>query len=240
MQDYRLGFIDNRDIYNHVKSIVDRYRFNITLDEFNKNLLDPIKLTFDSKVYSRDLAVVIESEIMRQIDKSNNNHIGYFHQNIFQYISNGWEVPKTGFDIINSEHGYFVEMKNKHNTMNSSSSQKTFMRMQNALLKRSDAVCILVEAIAPKSQDVPWKVRLDGDLVEDERIRRMSIDRFYALVTGDKLAFKKLCERLPQIIDDVTSDRGFCEENNSVLSELQEIDSNLLKSIYLLAFKQYE
>jgi hypothetical protein len=77
-------------------------------------------------------------------------------------------------------------------------------------------------------------------LVEDERIRRMSIDRFYELVTGDKLAFKKLCEKLPQIIDDVTREREFCEENNSVLSELQEIDSNLLKSIYLLAFKQYE
>ena len=32
---------------------------------------------------------------------SNNNHIGYFHQNIFNYMGNGWTVPKQGFDVVN-------------------------------------------------------------------------------------------------------------------------------------------
>ena len=71
---------------------------------------------------------LVKSEIERQIDKSNNNAIGYFHQNIFKYIKN-CIVPSHGFDVIytrsNGEKVY-VEMKNKHNTMNSSSSQKTY------------------------------------------------------------------------------------------------------------------
>jgi len=42
----------------------------------------------------------------------------------------------------------YVEMKNKHNTMNSSSSQKIYMRMQNKILENPKAVCMLVEVIA--------------------------------------------------------------------------------------------
>jgi hypothetical protein len=42
MTEYNLGFIENEKIFNHVKSIVSKYRFNINLKEFNKNLIDPI------------------------------------------------------------------------------------------------------------------------------------------------------------------------------------------------------
>ena len=44
--------------------------------------------------------------------------IEYFHQNIFKYINPKWKVPKKGFDLINEKDKIFVEMKNKHNTMN--------------------------------------------------------------------------------------------------------------------------
>gem|GEM_PF-3460230 len=52
-------------------------------------------------------------------------------------------------------------MKNKHNTMNSSSSQKTYMRMQSTLLLEPEANCLLVEVIAKNSQELTWKVSLD-------------------------------------------------------------------------------
>ena len=240
MRNYDLGFISNEDIYNHVKRTVDKYRFDINLNDFNKNLLDPIKLTFDSKVYQKDVAFVIESEVLRQIDKSNTNHIGYFHQNIFRCLGNGWEVPLKGYDIINAELMYFVEIKNQHNTMNSSSAQKTYMRMQSTLLSTPDATCMLVEVIAKRSQNTIWKVSLDGQSVSNERIRRVSIDKFYQLVTGERFAFKNLCEKLPTIIQDIVEDNAIIAESNSVFRELEEIDPNLLKSIYLLSFKKYE
>lgn len=81
---YNLGFISDKDIYNHVKETVLRYSVGIDLKEFNSNIVDPIKLTFDAKVYRRTLEEVIASDCLRQMDKSNNNHIGYFHQNIFR------------------------------------------------------------------------------------------------------------------------------------------------------------
>ena len=241
MKKYNLHFIRDCDLFDHVKCTVLKYRFAINLQEFSKNLLDPIKLTFDAKVYKKDIEEVLESEVIRQLDKSNTNHIGFFHQNIFHFIgSKDWDVPAQGYDIVNMKQNIFVEMKNKHNTMNSSSSQKTYMRMQNTVLKNEKALCFLVEVIASKSQDIKWNVSLDGESVSCDRIRRVSIDKFYELVTGDSLAFKKLCAVLPRVIEDVVESINMTESSNTVLEELKKIDGNLLNSIYLLSFKKYQ
>ena len=240
MEEYNLGFITDSDIFKHVKDTVMKYRFRIDLSEFNSNLIDPVKLTFDSKVYKKDIEDVLESEIIRQLDKSNTNHIGYFHQNIFKFIGNGWTVPDQGYDIVNESKKIYVEMKNKHNTMNSSSSKNTYLRMQDTLIKDPSANCMLVEVIASNSQNIEWSVSIDKNKVSHKQIRRVSIDKFYEIVTGDRLAFKKLCTVLPRIIEDVVSSVKLAEKSNTVVKELKEIDENLLKSIYLLSFRKYE
>jgi hypothetical protein len=240
MEEYNLGFISDSDILKHVKDTVMKYRFRIDLSEFNSNLIDPVKLTFDSKVYKKDIEDVLESEIIRQLDKSNTNHIGYFHQNIFKFIGNGWTVPDQGYDIVNESKKIYVEMKNKHNTMNSSSSKNTYLRMQDTLIKDPSANCMLVEVIASNSQNIEWSVSIDKNKVSHKQIRRVSIDKFYEIATGDRLAFKKLCTVLPRIIEDVVSSVKLAEKSNTVVKELKEIDTNLLKSIYLLSFRKYE
>lgn len=240
MNKYNLGFISDRDLFDHVKETVEKYRFEINLAKFNKNIIDPIKLTFDSKIYDKSIKDVIESEILRQLDKSNTNHIGYFQQNIFRYVGNGWNVPATGFDVVNENKKIYVEIKNKHNTMNSSSSQKTYMRMQAKILQEPSGTCMLVEVIAKKSQNIKWIVSLDGVSHGDERIRRVSIDKFYTLITKDEFAFRKLCEKLPMVINDVIESLPHRVGTNTVFLELEKISPNLLKSLYLLAFKKYQ
>lgn len=79
MSNYHLSFISDVDLFNHVRETVEKYRFSIDLNQFNENIIDPIKLTFDAKVYGRSIQEVIEFEILRQLDRSNINHIGYFH-----------------------------------------------------------------------------------------------------------------------------------------------------------------
>lgn len=240
MKKYNLGFISDSDIFDHVQETVLKYRFKIDLADFNSNLVDPVKLTFDSKVYKKDIEEILESEVIRQLDKSNTNHIGYFHQNIFKFIGNGWTVPDEGYDVINKSKNIYVEMKNKHNTMNSSSSKNTYMRMQNTLIQDPIAECLLVEVIASNSQNIQWSVSIDKTRVSHEKIRRVSIDKFYEMATGDKTAFKKLCEALPTIIEDVVSSVKLAEKSNTVIVELKKIDPNILKSLYLLSFRKYE
>ncbi len=242
MKNYNLGFIGNEAIYNHVRETVLQYRRSISLAEFNKNLIDPVKLTFDSKIYNQSVEKTIEAECLRQIDKTNNNCIGYFHQYIFKYAPDGWEVPKngekSGFDVLNEQLHVYVEMKNKHNTMNSASSQKTYMKMQAKILEDDKAVCMLVEAIARRSQDIKWEISIDGKKFCHDRIRRISIDKFYEKVFGDKHAFFKLCKSLPCILDDVIADDESIMLTNTVYDELDKADFN--RSIYLLAFSTYE
>jgi hypothetical protein len=241
MRQYNLGFITDQIFFNHVKATVEKYRSIIDLQEFNKNIIDPIKMTFDSKIYQHTIAEVIEIEVVRQLDKSNNNHIGYFHQNFFQYFD-GWTVPVAGYDVVNEAQQIFVEMKNKHNTMNSSSSQKTYMRMQNTILSNPDATCYLVEVIAKRSQNVPWAVRLDAQNCSHERIRRVSIDQFYNIVTGQPNAFRDICRALPVAIEDVIASIELDHlVQNTVLAELQaQGDQDLLKTIYMTSFGRYQ
>jgi len=240
MKKYNLGFISDKDIFEHVKETVQRYSANINLKEFNKNIIDPIKLTFDAKVYGRTMEEVVASECIRQMDKSNNNHIGYFHQNLFRYAGNGWSVPVEGFDVVNEEKHIFVEMKNKHNTMNSAAAQKTYMKMQNKIIRDSKATCMLVEVIATRSQNKTWIATVDKEQFNNENIRRVSIDKFYEVVFNDSLAFVKLCRVLPDVLDDVISELGNSTNKNTVFTELAAISPNIMKSLYLLAFKTYD
>ena len=129
---WNLAFISEEDFKKHVQATILKYGEKLEsfdLKRFNSNLIDPIKLIFDKSVYKTSWEEIVNNEIFRQRDKSNNNDIGYFHQNMFSYFS-GCEVPQAGWDVIyrNPEgivlpdgdvvHTVYVEMKNKHNTMN--------------------------------------------------------------------------------------------------------------------------
>ena len=243
---WNLSFITKENFKEHIKNTISTYEKTldgIDLSKFNSNIVDPIKMVFDSKVYRKSFEEVIKDELVRQRDKTNSNAIGYFHQNMFKYIKN-CEVPKEGFDVIYTKNDgtkIYIEMKNKHNTMNSSSSQKTYMRMLNKIANDSTAECYLVEAIAKTSQNIVWKVSVDGERVENEKIRRVSLDKFYEIVTGDKEAFYKMCMELPKIIDEIREEQKELQVgSDTVIDELKEKNPDLLKALYLLAFKEYE
>lgn len=197
-------------------------------------------------------------------DKSNNNDIGYFHQRIFQYIKNCYVPPNGkdgGWDIIfqddngivlpdgNTVKTVYVEMKNKHNTMNSASASKTFIKMQNQLLKDDDCACFLVEAIAPHSQNIKWETTVDKVKVSHKLIRRVSVDEFYYLVTGQKDAFYQMCMALPKIIQKAVDNmETSLVPHDSVLEELQSIakeqniksnDLAIAMAVYMLGFGSY-
>lgn len=243
---YNLKFISKKDFKNHVKGTIKQYNEQlkgIDLKSFNSNIIDPIKLLFDNKVYKKKWEQTISDELQRQRDKSNNNAIGYFHQNMFKFIKK-CEVPKEGFDVIyhkSERETIYVEMKNKHNTMNSGAAQKVYIQMQNKLLQDPYSECYLVESIAKHSQNKVWKISINGNKVENDRIKRVSLDKFYEIVTGEKDAFYKMCCVLPDIIDEVISENASCSvEEDTVFDELKKKNPDMLKSLYMLAFSEYE
>ena len=212
-------------------------------------------MIFDKNIYQSSWDEIIKNEIFRQRDKSSSNDIGYFHQNIFQYFKN-CTVPKEGWDVIyknpdgipiiegSSVHTVYVEMKNKHNTMNSASSAKTYIKMQNQVLKDDDSACFLVEAIAKRSQNIKWSTSVDKQKVQHKLIRRVSMDQFYALVTGEEDAFYQLCLQLPTIIEHILakSDESLAPKD-TVFDELNDIAKKdeipIALAMYMLGFSDY-
>ena len=260
---WNLDFISEKNFKKHVQATILKYGEKLEsfdLKRFNSNLIDPIKLIFDKSVYKTSWEEIVNNEIFRQRDKSNNNDIGYFHQNIFSYFD-GCEVPQEGWDVIYRNpdgivmpdgdivHTLYVEMKNKHNTMNSASSAKTYIKMQSQLLDDDDCACMLVEAIAKYSQNVKWMTKVDGKSVQHKRIRRVSMDQFYAIVTGDENAFYKMCMALPEVINAVVQEEGAVEvPEDTVVQELRKVaelytdqteDIAMAMAVYMLGFSTY-
>lgn len=263
-----IAFISESDFTEHVRATIQKYgdkleSFDLKL--FNKNIVDPVKLIFDKTVYGATWEETVSNEIFRQRDKSNNNDIGYFHQRIFQYIKNchvppngeegGWDVIYKNPDGIRLPdgsivHTVYVEMKNKHNTMNSSAAGKTFIKMQNQLLSDDDCACFLVEAIAKRSQNIKWDTTVDKKKVGHKLIRRVSLDQFYALVTGIEDAYFQICMVLPEVIRKVVEEEGTdLVPNDTVFEELfnlskeyrlDDIDLSFAMAIYMLGFSSYK
>ena len=126
-------------------------------------------------------------------------------------------------DIV---HTIYVEMKNKHNTMNSASSAKTYIKMQGQILEDDDCACLLVEAIAKKSQNIKWSTKVDGKNVQHRLIRRVSMDQFYAILTGEEDAFYKMCMALPEVINAVVNEEDGVEvPHDTVIDELRKLAS---------------
>lgn len=263
---WTLDFISEEDFTRHVQATIEKYGEKLTsydLKRFNKNIVDPVKLLFDKMVYRSSWEDIIRSEIFRQRDKSNNNSIGYFHQQIFQYMKDcrvpangtegGWDViceRADGIDILEAGRvrTVYVEMKNKHNTMNAASAGKTFIKMQNQLLRDDDCACFLVEAIAGRSQNVKWEPSVDGMKVGHRLIRRVSLDQFYALVTGEQDAFYQLCLVLPAVIERALRTLPHAAvPHDTVIEELRARaekrgdadDIALTMAVYMLGFGTY-
>jgi hypothetical protein len=132
MKNKYVDFISDKHFLECVANLHIAYlkvKNNITKKSFYTNKIDTIKLTFDVQFNDINEENLIQAEILRQIDKSINNSIGTFHEQILGGI-NSFEIGNlSGFDIKAKDDSLFADIKNKHNTMNSSSAEALFQKL---------------------------------------------------------------------------------------------------------------
>lgn len=192
--------------------------------------MDTIKLTFDAKFNDINEDDLIQSEILRQIDKSINNSIGTFHEQILGGIK-GFEVGKlSGFDIKASDDTLFVYIKNKHNTINSSSAKALFQKLARYADDYKRAKCYWVQILAKGSFNELWKGEINSKEYSHSRVYKISGEQFYVLLSGQEDALFQLYKALPKAIDDYLKS---IEENETTKenSALDEITSETKKSM---------
>lgn len=223
-----VNFISDEHLLQCIANLYKSYlkaKNNITKANFYNNKVDTIKLTFDAKFNGIDEEDLIQAEILRQIDKSINNSIGTFHEQILGGIK-GYEVGKlSGFDIKAEDNSLFADIKNKHNTMNSSSAESLFQKLKVYADTYKNANCYWVQILATKSFNTKWTGDINGKEYGHSRVHKISGDQFYALLSGQPDALFQLYKILPTAIQDhLTSVKhSNIAKENSAIDEIKSL-----------------
>lgn len=211
-----------------------RAKADISKKKFYSNKIDTIKLTFDSKFNGIEQDKIIAAEILRQIDKSINNSIGTFHEQILGGIA-GFEMGNlSGFDIKATDNTLFADIKNKHNTMNSSAAESLFQKLARYADTYKNANCYWVQILAKNSFNEKWFGEINGKEYSHSRVYKISGDQFYSLLTKRPNAFFELYKALPIAIDDYLNsyEKNKSKRNNSALSEIEKSAKNSSRSLF--------
>lgn len=226
MKNKYVDFISDEHFLDCVANLHKAYlkaKNNITKKNFYTNKVDTIKLTFDSKFNDIDEESLIQAEILRQIDKSINNSIGTFHEQILGGIK-GFEAGNlSGFDIKAKDDSLFADIKNKHNTMNSSSAEALFQKLSRYADTYKKCKCYWVQVLAKSSFCELWKGEINGKEYSHSRVYKISGDQFYALLSGEENALFQLYKNLPIAVKDYLNlvEKGEFVKENSALDEIK-------------------
>lgn len=93
-----------------------------------------------------------------------------------------------------------------------------------------------IEVFSPISRDIEWHAVIDDVVASNTRIRRISIDKFYELMTGVKNSYPETCTRVNSLLDEVIEHRTIYFDKKNYLHKMiknsnVENISNLLKSL---------
>jgi hypothetical protein len=226
MKNKYVDFISDEHFLDCVANLHKAYlkaKNNITKKNFYKNKVDTIKLTFDATFNEIDGESLIQAEILRQIDKSINNSIGTFHEQILGGIE-GFQIGNfSGFDIKANDNTLFAEIKNKHNTMSSGLAEAVFQKLARFADDNKKANCYLVQILAKKSFNQKWEGIINGKEYTHSRVFKISGDKFYSLLSGQEDAFLKLYKSLPIVVKDYLNsiEKSDSVKANSAIDELK-------------------
>lgn len=245
MANKYVNFISDEHFLNCIENLYKSYlraKNNVSKRSFYTNKVDTIKLTFDAKFNDINEDDLIQSEILRQIDKSINNSIGTFHEQILGGIK-GYEIGNlSGFDIKANDDTLFADIKNKHNTMNSSSSEALFQKLARYADDYKKAKCYWVQILAKGSFYEPWKGEINGKEYSHSRVFKISGDQFYSLLSGQSDALFQLYKALPKAIKDYlkTIEKEDQIKESSALKEITSETENSKRSILdQITFENY-
>ena len=227
-------FVSDEIFLEEVEKVVDAYATDEDLSKTpwevlsnSSETIDQFKTLFD--IYSNrfNLNDWKNFEIPRQHDKKASNRIGDFHQNLLGRVD-GWvnlgRGHPTGIDLKKEDDTIWMELKNKYNTMNSSSLRDTRFKCEELAEKYPNAKVYWAYIVSQnyESFDKTWVYRDNKENVVHEindNIRNIAGRNVYTLVTGDETAFEQLFNALPKAINDIKKSKYNLTPKDQVIFE---------------------
>lgn len=211
-----LPFISDEDLKSAVSEVIDKANAAIETAEekIHVNAIDPFSAVFDASCLSLDYEEWLKKEKSRQIQKTLQNAIGDFHENIIGSLP-GWVKLPVGnvIDNVGEEKRIITEIKNKHNTTKGSDKKQIYDNLESQLaLDRYDGFKAYYVEIIPKNKRVYDKPFTPPDNVtgtnrpEREDIRVIDGKSFYKLASDHDNALHLLYKALPEVISEILND----------------------------------
>lgn len=229
----KLSFINNSDLYKHTELVIKTVlalKDKNDEENFFSNSVDPFSALFDITIHGMDYSEWKKQEVMRQDQKTLQNAIGNFHQNILGDIK-GWNNLGVGggLDVINKNKKIVAEIKNKHNTLNGEGKVAIYDKLKNKLKKDYLGYVGYYVEIIPKNKKVydeiftpPCNIK-KKNRPKNENIRRIDGNSFYDLATGKQNSLRELYNVLPEVIGDILDKKDYKKiKNNPIFKELFE------------------
>jgi hypothetical protein len=189
---------------------------NVSKKSFYTNKVDTIKLTFDSKFNDIDEESLIQSEILRQIDKSINNSIGTFHEQILGGIE-GFEMGNlSGYDVKATDDSLFADII--LDELPSKYEEFAFNKLAEKANLAKCSMCYLVELNSENSFCEKFIISKSESTISHKRVFKISGDKFYALLSGRQNALSEIYEAIPFVIDDYLESESYSNSLNSVFA----------------------
>ncbi len=176
-------------IYNNAKKTIRE-----SAKRRSKNVVDPfysvlIASSFDLKTVRELNNFQDAGSALRGIS----NHLGEFHQTVLGSID-GWRNHDAGYDLECPEKKIIAEVKNKHNTMNSTNRRVVVAELDTAIRqKQGNWEAYLVQII-------PQKPKRSKNLILGKSVYEIDGASFYELATGYPNAihdlFDEFCKKM--------------------------------------------
>lgn len=212
-----LEYISDADLISEVKSILDvaRKTKSEADKKFNNNVIDPFGALFESAGFDVEHEVWKSSELIRQSQKTLQNHVGTFHQNVLGHVT-GWKDLKTGsgsgVDLVCEEKNIIAEVKNKYSTVTGGKLADQYHALEKLVMPKASSYkdyTVYFVTIIPKKPPrfnntfTPSDKEKGAKCAENEKIRIIDGASFYELVTGREFALKELYDALSSVIEHI-------------------------------------
>jgi len=184
-------------------------------ESFYDNVIDPFAALIECSAFDVTPSDWKSSEMIRQSQKTLQNHIGELHQKILGSVR-GWEDLGVGeqIDLVCNERKIIAEIKNKYNTVTGGKLSDQYHTLENLVSQKASKYkgykAYFVTIIPSKRErfDIPFTPsdKSKGQKCPiSEDIRIIDGSSFYKIATGRDEALKELFSALPKVIEDVLS-----------------------------------
>jgi hypothetical protein len=204
-----LPFITTAELTKHVETVINTAKKSLISSDkkFYQNSVDPFSALFDALWQDIPISEWVKQEKSRQNQKTLQNALGDFHQNVLGSVT-GWDNLGKGkvFDVKNDKKKIIAEVKNKHNTTKGNHKVAIYDDLEQQLNNNYPGYTAYYVEVIPKNKKVydkpfiPPDNRTHSRRATNDSIRVIDGKSFYALATGDKDALEKIYSVLPFII----------------------------------------